>query len=470
MIDSMFRIWTWHAPAIATIWCCAFLPAIAQSELKQLQEIHLPVPASRGSYSGFPTLDMSSRQHFSMRVAPDQSLLILDSDTSGKWSLLRLREWWAYNPLIEVLSVPGWSAGDAKHLGRIHVDLQITPDGRYAIAFAGAVWMEKSDFLLFAPKGYVARKPDTVITAIDLERWKIINSVHTTDMADGVLHGVRITSDNLIALDFALGRSPTERLLYRYLTKLITVPELHSGPECVSDRPFRGGPSMSLDKEDAEPAKRQNGVACQDVLHATGTLSVEALEILIDRGQDVLPERVQQSSHDLQDTEDDYFRDWGSFPYYLFYYENPPFESSSHRWYGLYGSQERNFYNLVLFDPEGHKQKTQTVRSLLCGDSNLEQRGSACACRVIDVSEEQDDLLAYCRTQRGDYDGMVRREWLAALHSDDFSGAGFINLSPKYHHETLAQIARGNRRGYVVTLETGDMLRVYAIPNRPQEN
>jgi hypothetical protein len=39
------------------------------------------------------------------------------------------------------------------------------------------------------------------------------------------------------------------------------------------------------------------------------------------------------------------------------------------------------------------------------------------------------NLLAYCRTQRGDYACMVRRERLSVLRSDDFSEVGFISLS-----------------------------------------
>lgn len=402
-----------------------------------------------------------------MRVAPDQSLLVLDSDTSGNWPLIRVRKWWTDTPVNEVLSVPGWAAADAKHMAQIKVDLQITPDGRYAIAFAGAVWMGKSDFIFHAPIGYVARKPDTIITVIDLNQWKIVSSVHTMGITNGQLRGVRVVSDKWIVLDFELGDSPLRILLYRYVTKLITIPELHFGSECTSDRPFRGSPSLSLKEEDAEPAKRHNDEVCQDILQTVGVGSVDDLEIRIDRGQDIQPVGVQQRSHDLIDTEDDYFRFWGEYPYYLLYSENPPFESSSHLWYGLYDSQERGFYDLEIFDAEGKKQKAKTFRNLLCGDPSLEQRGSACGCRVVDVSEENHDLLAYCRTQRGDFDGMVRREWLAVVHSDDSSGAGFISLSNKYHHETLEEIAHGDSQPYVVTLELGETLRVYAIPDRP---
>ncbi len=463
----MSGISNWRLLTTAMIWGSASVCALAQIELKPAQQIHLPVPSSRGSYALFSTLDMDSRQHFSMRVAPDQSLLVLDSDTSGKWPLVRLQKWWTDAPVTDVLDVPGWSGVNAKHLDRIHVDVQITPDGRYAVAFAGAVWMGKSDFLLFAPMGYVARKPDTIVTVIDLEKWKIVNSVHTVATADGQISGVRVVNDKWIVLDFSLGRSPVGHLLYRYDSKLISIPDLHHGPECVSDRPFRGSPFLSLNAVNAAPAERHNDAVCQNILHPTGVSSVAALETLIDRGQDVLPEGVQQSSHDLQDTEDDYFRDWGSFPYYLFYYENPPFESSSHRWYGLYGSQEHDFYDLAIFDAEGRRLKTQTVHHLLCGDSLLEKRGAACGCRVVDASELENDLLAHCRTQNGDYDGMVRREWLSVLHTDDLSVAGFIDLPTKAHHETLEAITQGDGRDYVVTLESGEALRVYAIPGRP---
>ena len=128
---------------------------------------------------------MAARQLFSMRVTPDQSLLALDSDSSGQWPLVRIRKWWTDTPVTEVLSVPGWSSADAQHLDSIHVDVGITPNGRYAVAFAGANWMEKSAFLLHAPGGYVARKPDTIISVIDLHQWKVMNSIHTTGMADG---------------------------------------------------------------------------------------------------------------------------------------------------------------------------------------------------------------------------------------------------------------------------------------------
>lgn len=459
----MLRIGTWRVLNTTILWAVASVCALAQTELRSTHQIRLPVSSSRGSYDHFPYPGMNLREHFSMRVVPDQSLLVLDSDASGNWPLIRLRKWWTDAPATEVLSVPGWSSIDANHLNSINLDVQIMPDGRYAVAFAGAYWMEKSAFLLHAPSGYVVRKPDTIITVIDLEKWKIVSSIHTIGIADGPVSGVRVVNDKWMVLDFTLGQSPVGRLLYRYDSRLVSLPNLHSGPECLSDRPFRGYRDLSLETG-AAMAERHNEAVCQGLLQATETSSVDALETLIDRGQDVLPAAVRQSSRDLQDTEDDFFRGWGDFPYYLFYYENPPFESSSHRWYGLYGSREHPTYNLTIFDAEGNRQKSETANHLLCGDPSLDQKGSACACRVVDVVEQQHEILALCRTQRGDYSSTVSREWLSVLRSDDLSGAGLISLSSKYHHETLQYFAQGDGRGYVVALESGETLQIYQFP------
>ena len=205
MMACMFKTGIGRVLWAATIWGCVSGCVFAQTELQPTREIHLPPSSSRGAFVGFPFVNEDARHHFSMRVAPDQSALVLDSDTSGKWPLVRFRKWWTDTPVRETIDIPGWTSADAKHLDTLHVDVQITPDGRYAVAFAGADWMEKSDFIFFTPPGYVARKPDTIITVIDLEQWKIVDSIHTTAIADGKLGGVRVVNDKWIVLDFSLG-------------------------------------------------------------------------------------------------------------------------------------------------------------------------------------------------------------------------------------------------------------------------
>jgi hypothetical protein len=458
----MFRNAIVRALASAMVCVSAYSCAWAQGELKLLQIIHLPVSASRGSFNHFPYSEMTAREHFSMRVAPDQSILVFDSDASGHWPLVRITKWWTPTPVSEVLNLPGWTFADAKNLDSINVDVQITPDGRYAVASAGAFWLDKSGFLFHAPIGYVQRKPDTIITLIDLAQWKIVDTIHTTTVANESLEGVRIANDHWLVLDFSLGASPLQHLLYRFDTRLFSLHDLRPGPQCISDRPFRTGVSSLKSNADPKPIEEHNDTACHDVLQATARSSVQTLETFIYRDQDVLPPAVLQSSDGLQRTEDDFFRGWGEFPYFLFYAENPPFESSSRTWYGLYNVHDSHLYDLTIFEADGHKQKTQTISNQMCGDPTLEQQGSACGCRVVDVSEPQHTLLARCRTQRGDYDGMVRRVWLSVLHTNDLSAAGFI--LPHKNAETLHAIATGDSHPYVVTLESGDPLSVYAIP------
>src|ERR1039458_420616 len=105
----MLRVGIWHLLRTATLLGCISLCAYAQTELQPAQQIHLPVPSARGSYDHFPYSGMDSREHFSMRVAPDQSVLVLDSDAGGNWPLVRLRKWWTDTPARATIDIPGWT-------------------------------------------------------------------------------------------------------------------------------------------------------------------------------------------------------------------------------------------------------------------------------------------------------------------------------------------------------------------------
>jgi hypothetical protein len=456
--------------------------AYGQTGLKLLREIHLPTRSSRGSFVHFPIPDMAARDHFAMRIAPDQSILVFDSDTSGRWPLVRVRRWWTDNPINDVLDVPGWGVADAKYMDGIYVDVQVTPDGCYAIAFSKARWKDKSSFLLHAPKGYVARKPDTIISVIDLKRWEVLKSIHTADMGNVDVRNARVISDRWMAFDSIPGAPPSGHGVYAYLDQLISITDLTSGPSCVSQRfshLWQIAPNALV-----QSTRIQNDTACGEVLSATHVESTDSLETLIQRDSGVEP-RVMKlrdvswkddylagESHlsrseevrlwDAERQADEFFRSWGEYPYNDFYWQNPPFESSAHVWYGLY-PHDLDLYELDRYDSAGKLQRTEVGGQLLCGDPSLGHEKSACGCRVIDVSEERDALLTYCRQQRGDFEGMVQQQWLAVFRSGDLSGVGLINL-PKTS-ETLQAIASGNGHAYVVTLEFGEMLRVYEVPD-----
>lgn len=462
---------------IAVIYAPA-LVASAQTGIEPLRVIHLPVPESRGSYSRYPIPELAARDHFSWRVAPDQSLLVFDSDTTGNWPLVRIRAWWTENPVSEVLKIPGWTTADKKDLAEIYVDVQVTPNGRYAVAFSGAMWRDKSDFLFHTPKGYVQRPSDTIITVIDLDRSQVVTSIHTATLGDIQIRDARVVNDRWIAFDDSHnGRSPSEYGAYPISNALISIPDLKPGPRCVSQRVSHvwQRPPDSV----VESLREQNDQACREVLEATGTDSAKALETLIQRGSDVEPDTMKIRILDAvasglpgevnlwtaEGHEEDFFRYWGEYPYNENYAENPPLESSSRLWYGLYGSQERRFYELTRYDAEGGEQKSRTARHLMCGDPSLDSPKSACGCRVIDVSEKDHALLAYCRRQHGDYDGVFQRQWLSIFRSDDLFEVGFIDL-PK-NGEMWGAIGSGGGHTYILAVEHGETLRIYAIPDRP---
>jgi hypothetical protein len=108
-LNSMSRKRLLHVVTFAAIFGPALL-ASAQTGIEPPREIHLPVPNSRGSYSHYPIPGLAARDHFSLRVTPDQSLLVFDSDTSGNWPFVRVKKWWTENPVSEVLKIPGWTA------------------------------------------------------------------------------------------------------------------------------------------------------------------------------------------------------------------------------------------------------------------------------------------------------------------------------------------------------------------------
>jgi hypothetical protein len=228
--------------------------------------------------------------------------------------------------------------------------------------------------------------------------------------------------------------------------------------------------------------RQLNDAACRDLLRETGAGSVAELESLIYMGHGIEPRMLRLRSLDFAPvpglrTDGDrlavaeeremleYFDHWNLSRDQIVS-ENPPLESPSRTWYGLYDSHERPFYyELDKFDAEGQKQKGRTARNLLCGDPNLQGRRSACGCRVDDVSEEQHALLIYCRTQHGDFDGPWQGQWLSVFRSDDLSEVGFVELSKD--KETTQTLAVRDGRTYVLVVELGRIVRIYAVPKFP---
>lgn len=449
--------------------------AYAQPQLDLAGEIRLPVRPSRGSLGS-----ESIKQYFSIQKAPDESVLAFVADGNGQWPLVRLKKWWSRDPAVDVLQIPGWTSTDATWTGEVFVDLQVSPGGRYAVAFAGAYWEGKDSLFfplsIFAPK--VARRPDTIITVIDLEKWLIVKSVHTAQFEDVGFRGGRIVSDDWIALQGLEPSRPTfGNSIYLRRNRLMSLPALEPGVECISERVDSDiEASQNPHSRKAGEIRQRNDETCRDVLNVAGPDSLEGLESLIYTGHPEPPKPLKlldlpktgpvRSKYGDQEglgQVEAHIRlhyDHWSQVHDLIHGVNPPFESTARRWYGLYGryGSPQPVYEVRRFDAEGRQELSRETRALACGNPAV---GNAyCGCRVEDVAEAQHTLLAYCRT--GEYGGGAGdRQWLAVFRADDLSEQGMVSLSKGRRVRDL--VAVGDARTYVVTVESGELLRVYSL-------
>ncbi|HEY2390894.1 MAG TPA: hypothetical protein VGK22_06945 [Candidatus Angelobacter sp.] len=465
---------------IAVLSSCAPVCAHAQTQLEPMHEIKLPVPSSLGKFGGTIS-GTAAKEMFSMQVAPDQSLLVFDPNANGEWPLVRVKKWWMQDPVSEVLNIPGWTAADSKYSGEWHVDLQITPDGHYAVAFAQANW----DGPLFLRKGYVARKPDTLITIIDLQRWQIAGSTHTAKAENADFRGARVLNDNWMALQ-GLDTEPSSRQyehLYDRRNLLISIPELRLGPGCLSKRPGshlpEPGTPAAVRRSIAETLSRQNDEACADVLKVSGVESIKKLESLIYKGHGLEPTALLLQSLGVEDEAElngdknpfpvdvdekdqrEYYDHWNSHNHDM-YPVPSPFESASHLWYGLhFWYREGSVHSdLGVFDADGRKLKEKSLPHLLC--TGQKERGT-CGCHIEDVLETQHVLLAQCQImhQPGYVRGLLK-QWLAVIGPDDLSEIGSVSL-PK-NSRMIATITIGDGHAYVLVVVQGRLLRVYPVP------
>jgi len=433
----MLRIRATYGILLAAVIVCSTSLAAAQVQLATLREIKLPVPMFRGIWWSGPG---QSHWYFSIKVAPDHSLLVFDPDKNGKWPLVRVRNWWTDKPTSEVLHVPGWSSPDAKNLERLNTGLQITPDGQYAVTFADAVWKgspSETSVDKSTPKGIVSHKPDTIITLIDLEKWQIVGSVHSASLQADEVEDRRILSNGWLALtwiDSEFSRK-TATLAHRY--GLVSLPNLRPGPACTKED--ASGTAEEV-RKNAEALSARNDAACAQVLEASGMDSMRDLA-----------SRVSSRSGPPTMTFD------------ASLLGNSLFESSSSVWYGVDSVHSQ----LSIFGADGRKQQMKAAPHLLCESQPVQGPAWDCGCSVEGVSEVKHVLLTYCLTQHDNFFGSQSwlKQWLSVFRSDDLSEVGAIRLSSE--KETHSTIAAVGGRAYVLAVELGETLRVYAIPDRP---
>jgi len=397
----------------------------AQSQLPTLQEIKLPVPMLRGMWWSAP---LQSRWYFSILLTPDHALLVYEPNINGKWPLVKVSQWWTKTPESKVLSIPGWSGKDGKNLEALNTDLQMTQDGRYAVAFAIAEWRNSAE--------KPARKPDAIVTVIDLDQWQIVGSLHVADLALGSPHGERILRDDFLALKGS-DWEPS-RTVEHY--KLFSLPALAPGPGCDIEEPHLSAEEQKK-KDDKESRQRdENDAACAEVLTASASASAEDLDALVTTGRRPPPKDLQQSSYLLR---------------------NSLFGSPQGDWYSV----DSIHSELARWNSNGLAQVKRPSPNLLCEKQPVEDPAWVCSCNIAGLAKDQNILLASCLTQHDNLLGwqVWLKQWLSVFRADDLSEIGFMRLSGK-NEETKELIATAHGRTYVLAVSVGDTLRVYEVP------
>ena len=473
-----------YALCIAALCLCEALIAPAQTQLPLVQEIKLPVRPHLGTLGGgFLAIGWSSSELFQFKIAPDQSLVVLYPNTSDKWPLVRVRNWWTKAPEIEELDLPGWSEANTRYETSIGTDLLITPDGNYALALGSVASVKDARNIPFPPSELIEHKPDLLITVIDLHLWKIIGALHTATVdPNAEFRGAYIVNGKWLALQ-GIDTEP-ERVKYEHLydrvNRLIAIPDLKPGPGCMSQDSEILALALGAPKGGAGGLSDRTDASCAGLLDTANVPSMRVLDWLIYLAHDPEPRKLMAHTQfsqldgspqnsgpsalpDLIWPTGEYNHGyWTSIEWNIFE-DNPPFESSVGNWYQLHGQDPGANYHYQL-SKYTHAGKLLKTSATDLQSEPLCRSRFACACEVVDVSEQQNAVLALCRAQSVNFTGSFdwHRQWLSLFRADDLSRVGDAALTTNFIRAAIA-LAAGHT--WVVTVEEGKTVRVYAVPD-----
>jgi hypothetical protein len=450
--------------------------ALAQSQVPVLQEIRLPVPASRGSFGGgFLIPSVPAQKRFAVRLLPDQRLLVMNPNGTGQWSLTRIGKWWTESPEMESLVVPGWTSANVHREGGIETTVLVTPDGRYGVVVSGIDEVKNAGQIPFGPNSPIAGKPDTLITLVDLAHWQVVGGFHTATLGIALFKRAHIAAGKWIALQGYLPSTDKNSRRPGWLHQLISIPELTVGPSCITTEAWTITSSKgNRDAAEGELAK-QNNAFCGDLLSASGLKSLHRFEALMYLGTDPPPDTYQPHKEFPRkfsngtgpiDERNFNFREMVGRTVGLtpdddhLYHDNPPFESPESYWYEFQHQQGTRVYQLAKYDRSG--ATLSVVPTTLLAREGC-QRWYRCDCRVESVREESDSLLAYCYGFTLGFAEVEdpKAQWLTMFRTRNLSEIGDIRMSKD--RKTKQALATANGGPYVLVVEQGEILRVYRV-------
>jgi len=144
------------------------------------------------------------------------------------------------------------------------------------------------------------------------------------------------------------------------------------------------------------------------------------------------------------------------------YENNPPFESPKSIWYHLSGKGRgaNSRYQLSEYANDG--QVLKTAETNLLSKPSCHSK-SWCACTVLNVSQEQNAILTFCRRQSVNFTGSFdwHEQWITVFTSKDLSQIGDAALTTRHIRAAIADV---EGHTYVATVEEGKELRIYSVP------
>lgn len=391
--------------------------ALGQARIPVLKKLKLPVPYFRGIWW---TAQEQSRWLFSIRMTPRHDLLVYEPDKNGRWPLVRVGGWWTEKPESAVLNIPGWSGKDAKNLEALDTDLQITPTGHYAVAFAKARWNQSAEG--------AAREPDDIITVVDLKRWQIVASTNAANFDLGGTGDAQVLDDEHLLLSGTT--SGREKSILSFL--VVSLPTLSPGVHCTTEVP-QLTQSGTKPTEGAVPKDRAD--VCRTVLTVSGAKSIPDLQALAATGRPPLPQTIPARSVSMV-------------------------PSDAGNWYGV----DSVHSELIALNSQGAVLRRQSSRSLLCENQPVKGPAWICECNTVGVSEKENVLLTRCITKHDNFFGLQvwLKQWVSVFRANDLSEIGLIALPGQ--NETQAEIAAVDGRTFVLAISLGQNVNVYQIP------
>lgn len=480
----MFRHWYCVLLLTAVLNASGGRVAFAQTEIPALHEIRLPIPASRGSFGGgFLAGSVPSYERFAVRLLPDQRLLVMNPNSTGQWSLTRVGKWWTDSPELESLVVPGWNAANVHREMDITTGMLVTPDGAYAAVVSGVEEVKDAKHIPIAPSQSIAGKPDTLVVLVDMKGWRVIGGFHTATLGNFDFRRAQVAGGRWVALE---GYIPIGEKYHRVPSKrvnqLISIPDLAAGPRCF----FVTSESLIVADAVKEAAElglsRENNTRCGELLNATGLTSLYRFESLMYLGTEPAPETYEPhpqhrrgllvgrfstgaGSIDERNFNQDAMigreRRFTPDNDYL-QHDNPPFQSHAGFWYELQHQRgTARTYHLAKYD---HAGATLSMKPTTLLDREGCAQWGHCDCRVEDVREDANGLLAHCRGYTADSWNIAhwKAQWITVFRATDLSEMGDIPLSRD--HLTKQVLATIEGKSYVLVVEQGETLRIHQVP------